>query len=62
MMELQCLTLPNFYSDKYKKKNKHKNKTKKIIKQNRVFVGITSIANFKRFILTCNQKRKSEIT
>lgn len=73
-MELQCLILPNFYRDdqkkppkkiyqkkKYRKKQNQKKKQQKTTK-NRVFVGISSIANFKRFILTCNQKRKSEIT
>lgn len=44
-------------TEKTEPKRKQKNTTK-----NRVFVGISSIANFKRFILTCNQKRKSEIT
>lgn len=70
-MELQCLILPNFYSDDkkkpqkkiYKKKNTEKTEPKKKPKKkHRVFVGISSIANFKRFIFTCNQKRKSEIT
>lgn len=47
-----------------KKKIQKKTEPKKTQKnpKNRVFVGISSIANFKRFILTCNQKRKSEIT
>lgn len=47
-----------------KKKIQKKTEPKKPPKnpKNRVFVGISSIANFKRFILTCNQKRKSEIT
>lgn len=46
---------------KIQKKTEPKKNQKKP-KKNRVFVGISSIANFKRFILTCNQKRKSEIT
>lgn len=45
-----------------KKKIQKKTEPKKNKQKNRVFVGISSIANFKRFIFTCNQKRKSEIT
>lgn len=51
----------NIPTKKNTEKNRNKKKPKKTPK-NRVFVGISSIANFKRFILTCNQKRKSEIT
>lgn len=51
----------NIPKKKIQKKTEPKRKQKNTTK-NRVFVGISSIANFKRFILTCNQKRKSEIT
>lgn len=47
-----------------KKKNTEKTEPKRKQKKttkNRVFVGISSIANFKRFILTCNQKKNQKL-